>query len=107
MSEDPRVFTALDTMKPHWRTDSRSEANPRCLERYVRCDGAVVMWDDSSPDPNPLDPNSRMYTAWEPDPGTSYLKKQTPHTVFGIPRRWKTAQAAMNAVDREYPSRDW
>jgi hypothetical protein len=41
--------------------------------RFVRKDGAVVMWDQRSPHPNPVNPRSRMWTAWEPDPSQQAL----------------------------------
>ena len=87
-----------------WRIDGR---------RWVRSDGAVVKWDDSSPWPNPastLHP-AKMWTAWEPDPSEKALYMQRGRTRVtqgrewkpGFPRRWKTAEAAMRAVDKEYP----
>jgi hypothetical protein len=80
--------------------------------RWQRIDGAIVKWDDSSPYPNPMNPRSRLYTAWEPDPSERALmmhrgrlrKDQKGHLYrFGFPRRWKTAEAAMKAVDKEFP----
>jgi hypothetical protein len=82
--------------------------------RCVRSDGAVVKWDDSSPHPNPAQPTARMWTAFEPDPSQKYLamhrgrtrKAQDGHMFKpGFPRRWKTAEAAMRAVDKEFPMR--
>jgi hypothetical protein len=72
-------------------------------ERWERTDGAVVRWDDSSPYPNPIKPSTKMYTAWEPDPSQRALSYDHWHSRFRSPRRWKTAKAAMAAVDREYP----
>lgn len=81
-------------------------------QRWQRSDGALVKWDDSSPWPNPAESSARMYTAWEPDPSDRPLsmvrgrtrKAQDGHLWKpGFPRRWKTAEAAMRAVDREYP----
>jgi len=80
--------------------------------RYTRSDGAVVKWDNSSPHPNPAEPTARMWTAWEPDPSQKALlmhrgrwrrAQDGTRVRLGFPRRWKTAQAAMDAVDREYP----
>jgi hypothetical protein len=71
--------------------------------RWVRSDGAVVKWDDSSPHPNPERESSRMWTAWEPDPSPHYLATTRGTSLFIWQRRWKTAAAAMAAVDREYP----
>jgi hypothetical protein len=84
--------------------------------RWERRDGAVVKWDDSSPYPNPEVAGSRLWTAWEPDPHQGALsmsrgfQRYAPDARPGhrywrprFPRRWKTAAAAMRAVDREYP----
>jgi hypothetical protein len=80
--------------------------------RCVRSDGALVKWDDSSPWPNPAEDSARMYTAFEPDPSQQYLsmhrgrtrKAQDGHLFKpGFPRRWKTKEAAMKAVDKEFP----
>lgn len=94
------------------KTDARWEQVN--LRRWRRSDGAVVMWDDRSPWPNPAITSARMWTAWEPDPSNRYLAmargrlRQTMNGVLskpGFPRRWKTAEAAIRAVDREYPFR--
>ena len=68
--------------------------------RWARSDGAVVMWDHRSPHPNPTLPSARMWTAWEPDPSDRYLSRTHRNSVFTSPRRWKTAEAAMLAVDK-------
>lgn len=82
--------------------------------RWERSDGAVVKYDDSSPWPNPAEPTARMFTAWEPNPSERALmmlrgrerRAQDGHLFrLGCPRRWKTPEAAMKAVDREYPER--
>lgn len=80
--------------------------------RWERIDGAVVRWDERSPYQNHLNPHSRMWTAWEPEPSQRYLwmrrgrlrRAQDGHLFKpGFPRRWRTAEAAMRAVNREYP----
>lgn len=80
--------------------------------RWLRTDGAVVRWDDRSPYPNPAEPTARMWTAWEPNPSSAYLvmrrgilRRAQDGKLYkpGFPRRWKTADAAMRAVDREFP----
>ena len=72
--------------------------------RYVRTDGAVVKYDDSSPYPNPIKPSARMWTAWEPDPGQSYLKMSRRNSRgFTWPRRYRTPEAAMRAADKAWP----
>jgi hypothetical protein len=80
--------------------------------RWTRIDGAVVKYDESSPWPNPAQPSARMWTAWEPDPSERALsmcrgcwrRAQDGHRFkLSFPRRWKTAETAMRAVDKEYP----
>lgn len=53
-----------------------------------------------------------MWTAWEPDPSQNYLKMERgrPRRLqngtlsrLSTPRRWKTAEAAMKAVDGDFP----
>src|SRR5271166_4361717 len=82
--------------------------------RWERSDGAVVKYDDSSPWPNPAVATARMYTAWEPNPSEQALsmtrgreRRAQDGRLWrpGFPRRWKTPEAAMKAVDREYPLR--
>lgn len=69
--------------------------------RWERGDGAAVLWDDRSPYPNPDNRNALMWTAWEPDPGDRYLARGNRKVTW--PRRWKTAEAAMREVDRQFP----
>ena len=71
-------------------------------DKWTRSDGAVVRWDQSSPYPNPANPRSRMWIAFGPEPGGEYLRQTSKHGLEW-PRRWKTAEAAMKAVDREFP----
>lgn len=72
--------------------------------RWVRVDGAVVRWDDRSPYPNPCNPRSLMWTAWEPDPSERYIGKNVGRRGRRhVPRRFKTAEAAMREVDQLYP----
>ena len=108
-------ITALST--EHWRARQASKcargvarpAGPPApplwtrssWRRWTRLDGAVVLWDDRSPHPNPEIPTSLMWTAWEPDPSQQYLARG--NGTFTWPRRWKTAEAAMREVDRQFP----
>lgn len=71
--------------------------------RFVRIDNAVVMWDQRSPYPNPLNPNAKMWTAWEPGESDRALSYTHWHSLFRSPRRYKTATAAMRAVNKEFP----
>lgn len=82
--------------------------------RWVRADGAVVRWDERSPWPNPVNPSSRMWTAWEPEPSQDYVamergrhRKCMDGSLHkpSFPRRWKTPEAAMKVVDRIYPEK--
>lgn len=70
--------------------------------RWIRIDGAVVKWDDSSPWPNPAKDSARMWTAWEPDPSEAYLRRGNKRGI-GWPRRWKHPERAMQEVDRLFP----
>ena len=70
--------------------------------KWIREDGAIVKWDQSSPYPNPINSNARMWIAFEPEPSQSYLRRESKRG-FGFPRRWKTAESARNAVDIEFP----
>jgi hypothetical protein len=80
--------------------------------RWRRSDGAVVRWDDRSPHPNPINPTAKMWTAWEPEPSSAYLvmrrgrlRRAQDGKLYkpGFARRWRTAEAAMKAVDKEFP----
>lgn len=70
--------------------------------RWDRNDGAVVEWNQKTPYSNPANPNARMWIAFGPPPSELYLLQRSKRG-FGFPRRWKTAKAAMIAVDTEYP----
>lgn len=63
--------------------------------RFQRRDGAVVKF---SMGPRRLD-----WIAYEPDPSEKYLSRTNGRLVW--PRRWGSAEAAMKAVDHEYPAR--
>lgn len=81
-------------MRPGWTAEPG--------DRFRRADGAVVKWDGSSPYPNPARASARMWTAWEPDPSTRALSQPCGRR-FRRPRRYRTAEAAMAAVDRAFP----
>jgi hypothetical protein len=70
--------------------------------RWDRSDGAAVKEDYTSPHPNPDNPRSLLWTAWEPDPSEKYLAKSN-----GRPRRFNSAANAMRAVDRAFPICPW
>lgn len=71
--------------------------------RYVRHDGAVVRYDDRTPYSNPNNASARMWTAWEPDPGERALSMGRYSSGFKWPRRFRTPEAAMRAVDKAWP----
>lgn len=64
--------------------------------RWVRSDGAVVKFK--------VGPRIYDWMAFEPDPSEAYLIRYS-KSGLGFPRRWKTPEAAMRAVDREYPEK--
>jgi hypothetical protein len=70
--------------------------------KWERNDGAAVKWGQfGSPHPNPANPNSRMWIAFEPDPSDRCLTMRRGRLGFAI--RFKTAQAAMARLDKLYP----
>jgi hypothetical protein len=71
--------------------------------RWERLDGAVVKYDVSSPNPNPAKETARMWTAWAPDPSQASLSMSRCSSLLRWPRRWKSAEKAMQAVDKAYP----
>jgi hypothetical protein len=74
-------------------------------DRWDRNDGACVKENLHSPYPNPLDPNCRLWCAYAPD-GEYAISYGRRNTWMRIPRRWKTAEAAMQVIDREYPIKE-
>lgn len=75
--------------------------------RWVRRDGAVVMWDNCS-----RSNLRRMWVAWEPDPsdkvvgyatGPYQRSKDGKAYRVTVRARFKTAKAAMERVDQLYP----
>ena len=86
--------------------DENAPAVPGWLQvswrRWTRIDGAAVLWDNRTPYANPSSPNGRMWTAWKPDPSEECLIRRSKNGL-GFPRRWKSRESAMAAVDREYP----
>ncbi len=82
--------------------------------RWRRGDGAVAMWDDRSPHPNPCNPRSRLWTCWEPEPSQQAVLKEVGRLRraqdgrlyhLRVRRRFQTAQAAMRFLDKHYPPR--
>lgn len=61
---------------------------------FRRDDGAIVRWDNG--------PSHLHWIAYEPDPSEKYLIRYSKRGM-GWPRRWKSAEAAMQTVDKEYP----
>ena len=71
------------------------------FERWERYDGAVVANHEfTHHDPSNPNADVRCFVAFPPD-SDRYLGFWRGH--FYVPRRWKTAAAAMAAVDREFP----
>jgi len=82
----------------HW-----SKKTSRRQLYWERSDGAYVWYDNKTPYPNLLNPNARFWAAYGPN--ERYLRKEKRRTWMHIPRRWKTAEAAIKALDREVPIR--
>lgn len=61
---------------------------------WRRDDGAIVKY--------AMGPRTMEWIAYEPDPSEDYLIRRSKRGM-GWPRRWKSAEAAMRAVDKEYP----
>ncbi len=91
------------TNRKHWTCTHRPCGKHGHGGRYVRTDGAVGMYDERSPYPNPLCDSARMWTAWEPDPGQGALSMGRRSSWMRWPRRFATPEAAMRAVDRAWP----
>lgn len=75
-------------------------------QRWERDDGAVVKIDETVQcnTSRPWLPNYRGWKAWGPGPEQSnYLGFCRRNSRLNIPRKFKTAEAAMAAVDKEYP----
>jgi len=69
-------------------------------DRWERHDGAVVKRSTDEYYAQPWLAGHRGWIAFEPNPSTNYLRMSNGRV--GWPRRWKTPEAAMRAVDREY-----
>lgn len=72
--------------------------------RWERADGAVVRdVGASSPESKPWLPGHRGWMAFGPGPDEHNYLSMPFGKRFRGPRKWKTAEAAMRAVDREFP----
>lgn len=83
----------------HWGRKT-SVDGVACRAYWERPDGAYVWYDEKTPWANPENPRCRMWTAFGPD--GMYLAKRS-RSPFRKPRRWATPEAAMAALDREWP----
>ena len=75
-------------------------------ERWEAPDGAVVKYDHTveCDTARPWLPHHRGYMAFAPGKSEyNYLKLIRRNSRLHIPRKFKTAKAAMKAVDKEYP----
>lgn len=63
--------------------------------RWVRSDGAVVKYS--------MGPRKLEWIAFEPNPSEAYLARTNGRLSW--PRRWASPEAAMRAVDQEFPER--
>src|SRR5882724_12831759 len=67
----------------------------------TRCDGAHVFWNHHTPYANPMNPRCRMWTAFGSD--HIYLRYERKRRRSHWIRRWATAEAAIKALDAEFP----
>lgn len=75
--------------------------------RWQSTDGAVVKIDEATEcnTSRPWLPNYRGWKAYGPGPDQgNYLGFNRRNSGFRVARKFKTAQAAMAAVDEEYPT---
>lgn len=81
-------------------------------ERWVRCDNAVVRYDHAVEccTSKPWLPGHRGWMAFSPGEGDNgllgYFPRRWKRGGFSgmmVPRKFKSAEAAMRAVDREFP----
>jgi hypothetical protein len=84
-----------EDLPPHW-TEIQAGM------RWRRIDGAVVRYDDRTPNSNPVLSTAMMFTAWEPDPSVNYLSRESKRGLR-YPRRWELPLSAMKAVDTVFP----
>lgn len=73
---------------------------------WLRSDGASTYWKIDSPHPNPANDRARLWTCWTAKDvrvmkEQGNLRRRSDGTSFrlGVPRRFKTAQAAMRYLD--------
>jgi len=90
-------------------TFTRGEPNHSGLQtprdRWDRPDGAAVIYSKDWYWANPANPRHRGWTAYAPDDEQPLtFRRRTSKRKHA--RRWKTAEAAMGAVDREFPLDD-
>lgn len=91
------AFIDAVVMRPEWRKISEY--------RWERHDNAVVKIDTSTElsTSSPWLPNYRGWIAYGPGPEEhNYLGFKRRNSPLLIPRKFKTAESAMGAVDREY-----
>lgn len=78
-----------------WREESPT--------RWVRTDGAVVCYNDRTPNLRPWKADHRGWVAFGPGPDKfNYLKMRSKRGL-AWPKRFKTAASAMKAVDAAHP----
>ena len=77
---------------------------------WLRSDGASTYWKIDSPHPNAANPRARLWTCWTADDvkvmkAQGNLRRRADGSSFrlGVPRRFKTAQAAMRYLDSNFP----
>jgi hypothetical protein len=88
-----------------WQPRRIDEYGERVPLHYVRADGARVCLANDDFWANPNLPGYRAWCVVMADgcPLCYHKRRRGRPSPFGSLRRWKTPQAAMRALDREYP----
>lgn len=89
----------MDDRKHNEKLNLPSHWNKINDKRYIRSDGALVIWDDNLTSSMKL-----MWTVWEPDPGLRYMPMRIgKNKRFTRPRRFSSPEKAIEACDSYWP----
>ncbi len=87
-------------MTSNWTMKNDIDGVP-CKSYWQRSDEAYVWYDANTPYSNPENPNALFWIAFGPDQRP--FTRPIHNSVFKASRRWKTPEAAMKAVDANFP----